>query len=223
MILFQTKIYPNYYEDNLHPDWVFKITKTYDEYLLRHWTEPKPTVNRSKKWTQGENGKYFKPSNEEDRKMMDKLHEEHKYNIFASERISLHRILPDYRFDECKKLSYPEKLPTVSVIIVIHNESWTTLLRTIWSIIDRSPRELIQEIILVDDVSTWPVLKRPLDDYIELLPVNVRIIRTGKREGLIRARLVGAKNATVNEKHSEMKSHKLIESKFPFVAEHFLG
>lgn len=176
---------------------MFKISKTYDEKLLRQWTEPTAPMNRSNKWTQGENGESFKPSNEEDKKMETKLLQEHHFNLFASDRISLRRSVPDFRSKECKSLSYPEKLPTVSVIIVIHNEAWSTLLRTVLSIIDRSPRELIHEIILVDDLSTWPVLKRPLDDYIELLPVNVRIIRTEQRVGLIRARLIGAKNATV--------------------------
>lgn len=131
--------------------------------------------------------------------MMEKVFHKHNFNIFASDRISLHRSLPDYRFDECQTISYPKMLPTVSVIIVIHNEAWSKLLRTIWSIIERSPRELLQEIILVDDASTWPALKRPLNDYVEMLPVNIRIIRTIKRDGLIRARLLGARNATVTQ------------------------
>lgn len=128
---------------------------------------------------------------------MEKLHKEHNYNLLASDMISLHRTLPDARVDECKILLYPEKLPRASIVIIFHNEAWTTLLRTIWSAFDRAPIELIEEIILVDDLSTWPVLKRPLDDYIELLPVHIRIVRTRKREGLIRARLIGAQNAKV--------------------------
>lgn len=131
---------------------------------------------------------------------MDKLLEEHKYNLLASDMISLHRTLPDARSIECKSLSYPARLPTTSVIIIFHNEGWSTLLRTVWSVIDRSPPELIKEIVLVDDFSTWLFLKRPLDDYIELLPVNIILIRTSKREGLIRARLIGAQHATVSER-----------------------
>lgn len=128
---------------------------------------------------------------------MEKLRQEHNYNWFASEHISLRRSLPDYRYDECRELVYPEKLPTTSVVIIFHNGAWATLLRTVWSIIDRSPPELIEEIILVDDSSTWDFLKRPLDDYVKMLPVKIQIIRTEKREGLIRARLIGAKNAKV--------------------------
>lgn len=129
---------------------------------------------------------------------MEQLLKEHNYNLLASDMISLHRTLPDSRPDECKKLSYPEKLPSTSVIIIFHNEAWSTLLRTIWSVVDRSPPELIKEIIIVDDFSSWSFLKRPLDDYVELLPVSIKLIRTSKREGLIRARLIGAREAKVS-------------------------
>lgn len=98
----------------------------------------------------------------------------------------------------CKSNHLPAKLPTTSIVIVFHNEAWTTLLRTVWSVINRSPRPLLKEIILVDDASERDWLGRKLEDYVRTLPVHTFVLRTVNRSGLIRARLLGAKHVTVS-------------------------
>ncbi|XP_017752238.1 PREDICTED: putative polypeptide N-acetylgalactosaminyltransferase 9 isoform X2 [Eufriesea mexicana] len=114
------------------------------------------------------------------------------FNQYVSDLISVHRTLPDPRDPWCKEPGrYLKDLPPTAVIICFHNEAWSVLLRTVHSVLDRSPEHLIQEIILVDDYSDMPHLQRQLEDYMMNYP-KVQIIRAQKREGLIRARLLGA-------------------------------
>ncbi|XP_019758989.1 polypeptide N-acetylgalactosaminyltransferase 3 isoform X2 [Dendroctonus ponderosae] len=128
---------------------------------------------------------------------MQQLFQINRFNLLASDKIPLNRSLPDYRRKKCESkfddyLTYPK----TSVIIVFHNEAWSTLLRTVWSVINRSPRQLLSEIILVDDASERAFLKRPLDQYVLSLPVKTLILRSTQRIGLIKARLKGARIAT---------------------------
>lgn len=94
----------------------------------------------------------------------------------------------------CKNLKYDTPiLPATSVIICFHNEAWSVLLRTVESVFNRSPDHLVKEVILVDDYSDKEHLKKPLEEWSEdRFPGRIKIIRAEKREGLIRARLLGA-------------------------------
>lgn len=106
----------------------------------------------------------------------------------------------------CINVQYPKKLPQVSVVIVYHNEAWSTLIRTVWSVITQSPKALLKEIILVDDFSEKDYLGRPLQDYVRNFPVRVILARTMSRVGLIQARLLGASKATVVDVNFEMEN-----------------
>uniref|UniRef100_A0A665TTW8 Polypeptide N-acetylgalactosaminyltransferase n=1 Tax=Echeneis naucrates TaxID=173247 RepID=A0A665TTW8_ECHNA len=118
-----------------------------------------------------------------------------RFNQFASDRISLHRDLgEDTRHPDCVEQKFWRCLPNTSVIIVFHNEPWSTLLRTVYSVLHTAPAALLTEILLVDDASTDDHLKKPLDEYVKQLKI-VRVLRQSKRKGLVTARLVGAKAA----------------------------
>uniref|UniRef100_A0A8C5DVL6 Polypeptide N-acetylgalactosaminyltransferase n=1 Tax=Gouania willdenowi TaxID=441366 RepID=A0A8C5DVL6_GOUWI len=136
----------------------------------------------------GEQGKPFPLT---DNQRVDQAYRENGFNIYVSDRIALNRSLPDIRHKNCKTKVYAEQLPNCSVIIPFHNEGWSSLLRTVHSVINRSPPSLIAEIILVDDFSDKEHLKGALEEYMVQLP-KVRILRNKKREGLIRTRLLGA-------------------------------
>ncbi|XP_067649210.1 polypeptide N-acetylgalactosaminyltransferase 5-like isoform X6 [Haliotis asinina] len=126
--------------------------------------------------------------------LYDKGWEDNTFNQFASDRIPLTRDLPDLRHPMCRSQTYPWSLPRTSVIICFHNEAWSTLLRTVHSVLKTTHPRLLEEIILVDDASTMDHLKKDLDTYVAKLP-KVKVIRLSQREGLVRARLKGTKVA----------------------------
>uniref|UniRef100_A0A182Q6N9 Polypeptide N-acetylgalactosaminyltransferase n=1 Tax=Anopheles farauti TaxID=69004 RepID=A0A182Q6N9_9DIPT len=167
------------------------MPRTYRPQELKKWRVA-PTVGENY-GRPGEMGKPVKiPSHQQE--LMKEKFKENQFNLLASDMIWLNRSLTDVRHHDCKKKHYPAKLPTTSIVIVFHNEAWSTLLRTIWSVINRSPRPLLKEIILVDDASEREHLGRQLEEYVSTLPVPTFVLRTGKRSGLIRARLLGAKH-----------------------------
>ncbi|KAH8348474.1 hypothetical protein KR084_007849 [Drosophila pseudotakahashii] len=130
-----------------------------------------------------------------DRFRMQRFFRLNSFNLLASDRIPLNRTLKDYRTPECRDKKYASGMPSTSVIIVFHNEAWSVLLRTITSVINRSPRHLLKEIILVDDASDRSYLKRQLESYVKVLSVPTKILRMKKRSGLVPARLLGAEQA----------------------------
>ncbi|KAG9349243.1 hypothetical protein JZ751_027686 [Albula glossodonta] len=129
------------------------------EHAIRGQTPNQAVMSRSVEGP-GEMGKAVIIPKENQEKMKE-LFKINQFNLMASDMIALNRSLPDV---------HPDDLPNTSIVIVFHNEAWSTLLRTVHSVINRSPRHLLMEILLVP----------------------VRILRMEQRSGLIRARLRGA-------------------------------
>lgn len=127
-----------------------------------------------------------------------------------SDCIPLDRNITDGRHKMCPRVQYDlESLPQTSVIFVFYNEHFSVLMRSVHSVLNRTPPQLLKEIILVDDGSDKPWLGKQLEDYIALLP-KVRLLRNEKRSGLVIARLNGI-NAARAETFTVLDSHIEVE------------
>ena len=65
---------------------------------------------------------------------------ENNFDVVASDKIPLDRNLKDMRNADCMKIKYDNELPSVSVIIIFYNEPPSVILRTVVSVLNRSPR-----------------------------------------------------------------------------------
>lgn len=195
----KTIIYEAYNNDETHPN---KSIRDVTENL--------------EKWPPGKNGLGISLNvsalTTKEAKRRDSMFQEHGFDVFVSKLIPLNRMLPDFRGQWCKdEFDHVEveTLPRVSIIICFYNEAWSTLLRSIHSIVNRTPKELLQEIILVDDKSHLSHLGVKLVKYIkEHFEKNlVKIIRLKNRQGLIRARLAGINKSSGGQVLVFLDSH----------------
>ncbi|KRY00385.1 Polypeptide N-acetylgalactosaminyltransferase 11 [Trichinella pseudospiralis] len=87
----------------------------------------------------------------------------------------------------CHSQTFPSDLPKASIIICFYNEANSVLIRLVNSILSRTPLNLLHEILLVDDFRDGMV---KLKEYkFRHWPQFVKMLRTNRREGLIRARI----------------------------------
>ncbi|XP_062354016.1 polypeptide N-acetylgalactosaminyltransferase 5 [Cinclus cinclus] len=119
---------------------------------------------------------------------------EGNFNVYLSDLIPVDRAIADTRPAGCSEQQVHDDLPSTTIIMCFVDEVWSTLLRSVHSVLSRSPPHLIEEIILVDDFSTKEYLKEQLDTYMSQFP-KVKILHLQERHGLIRARLAGAEIA----------------------------
>lgn len=122
------------------------------------------------------------------------------FNVLVSDRLGPNREIPDSRDPLCKAQVYLSDLPKASIVICFYNEAKSVLLRMITSIFERTPKNLIHEVLVVDDNSDENV-SPPLEELRQLFKTEwpyqpLKLVKTPKQEGLIRARIFGAKMAT---------------------------
>ncbi|CAL1527728.1 unnamed protein product, partial [Lymnaea stagnalis] len=150
--------------------------------------------NRSER---GEMGRRVILTPEEEERAKDAM-EKFNVNTLASDAVPLNRMVPDSRIRGCDKLRYiTDDLPTASIIIPFYDEWPSLLLRSVYSIINRTPRRLVHEILLVDDASTLEQLHEPLENYVtHNFPQGlVRLVRNSERVGLTKSRMRGSAEA----------------------------
>uniref|UniRef100_A0A5S6QKQ8 Glyco_trans_2-like domain-containing protein n=1 Tax=Trichuris muris TaxID=70415 RepID=A0A5S6QKQ8_TRIMR len=125
----------------------------------------------------------------------------HGFDLLVSDKLGPHRrTLPDTRHPLCLNETYSiGHLPNVSLIINYYNEALSVLIRMVNGIIQRTPAKLLHEILLIDDNSDRDfACEEKLREYASMAswPKVVRFMGTRKREGLIRARIFGARQAS---------------------------
>ncbi|XP_074533234.1 putative polypeptide N-acetylgalactosaminyltransferase 8 [Halichoeres trimaculatus] len=139
---------------------------------------------------------------EEEQKVAENMFQLYGYNVFLSNQLPLDRPLPETRDKRCQIRKYPEDLPTVSVVLIFVDEALSVIKRAVRSIINRTPKRLLKEIILVDDYSTYNDLGQPLDDYLGQIlkeqPGLIKKVRHNRQMGLSQSRLTGWQHATAD-------------------------
>lgn len=111
---------------------------------------------------------------------------------------NMDNFVPEPRDPLCKShAAYPkvETLPDTSVIIAFRNEYLPVLIRSVITVLNRTPKHLLREIILVDDASDREGLGDELDRLVAGLP-KVHLIRLPERKGIANARTTGFLKAT---------------------------
>ncbi|XP_047136155.1 polypeptide N-acetylgalactosaminyltransferase 13 [Hydra vulgaris] len=179
----------NYVENEIFADETTKVKIDYFRKFYKNILNPEPG-------SAGMEGQAVSNSVNE-KAIEDKSFDDYGFNELASSKISLERSIPDNRDSSCFNVDYPVKLSTTSVIVIFHNEAWSVLLRTVHTVLARSPPHMLKEIILVDDASVkekYGHLGEKLENYVNTLS-KVKLIRSPVRVGLTQARLIGADNA----------------------------
>ncbi|CAH0599963.1 unnamed protein product [Chrysodeixis includens] len=76
----------------------------------------------------------------EEKKLGEESEKKLAINVYLSDRIPYNRTLKDFRNPACKRVVYDAELPSASVILIFHNEPYSVVVRTIWSVVNSARR-----------------------------------------------------------------------------------
>ncbi|XP_067648419.1 N-acetylgalactosaminyltransferase 6-like [Eurosta solidaginis] len=175
------------------------LHKQFKQSQLRDWHDHDAMMRDAERSGPGEQGKPAYVVNMEYKEAAPDSLREYGFNALLSEQISLERALPDVRHLSCRTQTYNKQLPAVSIIVVAHNEHPTVLQRTLHSLWNRTPHELLHELILVDDFSTHPPTRFDVSleqNLILKFGAKLKILKHTVHVGLISARIAGARMAS---------------------------
>ncbi|KAH8247798.1 hypothetical protein KR038_010070, partial [Drosophila bunnanda] len=130
----------------------------------------------------------------------DRSEEYFQYNLKLSNTVGAIRKVPRTRHASCGTRNYslpPPWQAHVSVVISFHNEARSMLLRTIVSLLSRTPANYLHELILVDDASQDKTLLNDLQAWLGIRgrPWFIFLVNE-QRKGLIWSRNIGAIQAS---------------------------
>ncbi|KAJ8704729.1 hypothetical protein PYW07_011917 [Mythimna separata] len=77
----------------------------------------------------------------EEKKLGEESEKKLAINVYLSDRIPYNRTLKDFRNPACKRVVYDAELPSASVILIFHNEPYSVVVRTIWSVVNSARRD----------------------------------------------------------------------------------
>ncbi|CAB3371966.1 Hypothetical predicted protein [Cloeon dipterum] len=123
----------------------------------------------------GDEGAACELEDPEELALAEKLMAKEAFNIVLSNKISLTRTVPDARHPMCKNQRFSNNLPSASVVIIFTNEAWSTLMRTVHSVLNHSPPHLLKEIVLVDDFSDRDVISEKNFEYSHVHSENFEV------------------------------------------------
>lgn len=181
--------------DEINQKWAKEIQRQTQK--CRDWHDYEFMAAEKLRKGPGEQGERVDLTDPKEIELNEELYKKTGYAVVISDKISVNRSVNDGRPKLCATFKYHAKLPKVSVIIIFFNEVKSVLLRTIHSVVNRTPPELLHEIILVNDHSADPELYEPLQEYVRAnFGGKVKIKNLEERRGLIVTRLEGARIAT---------------------------